>query len=258
MESLQMFDRLTGLVKYNKDWIRYAYYHYFPPPDQRLIGFRLRNGMTVKIYAGGRFILNEIFLGKIYDVPGLDFSKLRNVLDLGANVGVFAMYIASRARRATTHCVEPSADNFDTLVFNIQRNKLNAVCYNCAITAEPGFATLSTSGTSVEHAVVADASSSADSGIEQVRCMTLEDLFDHAKVEHFDYAKIDIEGSELEVLEATPDDLLSRIGALSIEWHHGRSELDALAERLRKLGFGAKIETIDGCLYVKALQGAIR
>lgn len=36
------------------------------------------------------------------------------------------------------------------------------------------------------------------------------------------------------------------IHALSPEWHHPRAELEALAERFRKLGFQADVQVVDG------------
>ena len=78
--------------------------------------------MAIEMPADGRFVLNEIFLGRVYDVDGLDFSKIRNVLDLGANVGTFAIYVCSRAPQATLHCFEPSKVNFDRLHANLTTN----------------------------------------------------------------------------------------------------------------------------------------
>ena len=47
---------------------------------------------------------------------------------------------------------------------------------------------------------------------------------------------MDIEGHERKILAACTDEQRRRIGALSLEWHHGMEELEALARRLRESG----------------------
>jgi hypothetical protein len=82
----------------------------------------------------------------------------------------------------------------------------------------------------------------------------LAGIFALTKVDHFDFVKSDIEGIEREIINACPDELLLRMGAITIEWHHGLPELETIAGRLRDLGFEAKAVSIDGCCYLKEMK----
>ena len=210
--------------------------------------------MAIEMLADGRFVLNEIFLGSVYDVDGLDFSKIRNVLDLGANVGTFAIYVCSRAPQATLHCFEPSKVNFDRLHANLTTNSAPAKAHRYAISTEPGTATLDTGGASVEYALASGNDGAPSVNSESVECIHLAGIFALTKVDHFDFVKSDIEGIEREIINACPDELLLRMGAITIEWHHGLPELETIAGRLRDLGFEAKPVSIDGCYYLKAMK----
>ena len=83
-------NRFLEPVRYNRNWARHILSRYRNFPDDELLKFELRNGQEISLTAGVRFTLNEIYLDKVYDVPDIDPSNLRHVLDLGANVGLFA------------------------------------------------------------------------------------------------------------------------------------------------------------------------
>ena len=46
--------------------------------------------------------------------------------DFGRNVGVFALYVASVAPKASVHCCEPDPKNFEMLENNLKRNHVRA------------------------------------------------------------------------------------------------------------------------------------
>ena len=95
--------RLLELMKYNRDWLKYLFSRYRRPQPGGTIDFRLRNGQVIRLFSDGRFVLNEIYLERVYDIPGLDLTKCDAILDIGANAGVFALYAASRSPRATIY-----------------------------------------------------------------------------------------------------------------------------------------------------------
>jgi FkbM family methyltransferase len=207
----------------------------------------LRNGQTVTLKDDGRFILNELFLDRIYDVPGTDIFSCRSVLDIGANVGVFALYMASRAPEATILCFEPASSNFEILQKNLTRAGIRAKAHELALSASPGAGYLSLQGSSVEYSLGA-----AGDHSEKVECVDWENLFRLAGVECFDFVKMDIEGAEREILTACTDAQLRQMRVLSLEWHHSREELEALAARFRRLGFDAQAQIFGDHRYLKA------
>ena len=244
-----MISKLIDLIRYNKDWPKYLYYKYFPPGNGDVVEFRLRTGDNVQIDADGRFVLNEIFLNHVYDVPGVDLTDAQNILDLGANVGVFTLYALSRSPNARVFSFEPSARNFQILNGNLASKSVRATAYRMAASNMTGTAVLNVSNTSVEYALNAGG---ADG--EFVDCIDLKGLFELTGVDVFDMAKIDIEGAERDLLDGAPDDLLRRFRAISIEWHYTMPEAEVLANRLRGLGFRVSVEKIEGCIYLKGVQ----
>lgn len=248
-----MLGRIYRLARYNRDWARYLWGKYRPPRNDELLTFRLRNGQTVTLKAEVRFLLNEIYLDRVYDVPGVDFPTCRSILDLGANMGVFALYAAARAPGATVYCLEPAAQSFAILERNIRQNNVQAKLFRLAVAATCGAGHLSVVGTSAGYAL-----GPAGPGMEQVECVDLEKVFELTGVEAFDFVKMDVEGAERDILTRCSDELLSRINALVIEWHHSWEELEALAERLRTIGFLAEPRLLDQIQYLWARQPAGR
>ena len=65
-------------------------------------------------------------------------------------------------------------------------------------------------------------------------------------MERFDLLKLDIEGHEKNLLDGASDELLRKFDHMIVEWHHSWEELQALAERLRRIGFQAEPLLIEG------------
>jgi FkbM family methyltransferase len=209
--------------------------------------FRLRNGQTIALKPDVRFTLNEIYLDQVYDVPGVDFAGCRSVLDLGANMGIFALYVESKSPVAIVHCFEPEASNYEVLERNLAANRARARPYHLALSTACGTEHLSLEGSSAEYAL-----GRAEGRTQAVECVDWTRLHAVTGVERFDFVKMDIEGAELPILEATSDDELRRIGALSLEWHHSQEKLRALAERLRGLGFEVVAKMVQATRLLKA------
>lgn len=85
----------------------------------------------------------------------------------------------------------------------------------------------------------------ADSGQEMlsIESLSLVTLKARLGLEQIDLLKLDIEGSEFELLQQTPDAVLSEIGQITVEFHDflpafgGRGLYEAARARLEKLGF---------------------
>ena len=121
-----MLKRLAEIARYNRDWHLYVLGRFSPPKDGEVLNFRLRNGQRLALKSETRFLLNEIYLDRVYDLPGVDYSKCTKVLDLGGNVGLFALYVASRNARAEIYSFEPSSENLSLLRRNLEANPEHA------------------------------------------------------------------------------------------------------------------------------------
>ena len=74
----------------------------------------------------------EIFSDKQYK-PIENMEDVRVVVDLGANIGLFAIYCNSYHRNAKLICLEPEPKNFELLERNIKINDINAIVLKKAI-----------------------------------------------------------------------------------------------------------------------------
>jgi FkbM family methyltransferase len=245
-----MLRDVLGTIALTRDWPHFVRNRLIRPNGDNKT-FRLRNGQVISIGGDQAFVLNEIYRERVYDVPGVDLGSCRMIVDLGANVGVFALYAAANAPRATIHCFEPAATTFAVLQNNINANHLNVVAHQLAISTFCGTARLFRAGSAAEWSL----KDAADAASEDVQCIDLNRLFELINDDKIDFLKMDVEGAELEVLGNAGDEQLRLIGAVSVEWHHPLEALVPFVDRLRRIGFVADIEVVDRNIrYLKARQ----
>lgn len=172
-------------------------------------------------------IMKEVLGRRCYrrKSANFDVEAGEHWLDLGANIGAFALYC--RERGATVDCYEPMPDNFALL----QQNAPEANCFMAAVTAEK-------SGTIAIH--------QSKSSLSHARATILDTVHGYKAygvvanvyagdlmAQYFDGIKADIEGAELALLDAR---LIPPCKKFVFEYHSSRDgNLDHLRERLRWL-----------------------
>jgi len=119
-------------------------------------------------------------------------------VDIGANAGIFSLYMASLMQSGTLICAEPQPDMFHRLQTNFGLNpnlsdRLNLHLKPTAIGGDqPGTLTISTP----ESAGQASARLARDVPTIEVPVLPMLDLLKSCEVEHVDVLKIDVEGYE--------------------------------------------------------------
>jgi len=159
------------------------------------------------------------------------------VLDVGANVGVFCLFAARKAR--LVHAFEPSLTNFEYLVANTRKTP-NIVVHNFAIGSANGHATLDVSGSPTSCTLIDNWT--PDTASEIVETKTLNTVFKDLGIEHCDYMKLDCEGSEYAILLSVDTTLLGRIDTIVLEFHDHLTNCCShrdLLQKLRSSGFRA-------------------
>jgi FkbM family methyltransferase len=160
-----------------------------------------------------------------YDIPELKLDRPL-VLDLGANVGAFAVWAARRWPGAHLYCYEPNPDNYVLLEKNtasldgVERAPLAVLDFNGEMFLRDG-------KNNCGECSFFDIGEQADTG-NWVRTVSA------ANLPPFDFMKIDTEGSELLILQNYQN--LSTTMAVVLEWH-GYSNRIATWRRLDKAGF---------------------
>jgi FkbM family methyltransferase len=148
---------------------------------------------------------------------------VRTVFDIGANIGLFSLACVEQFGDEVRQivAVEPSRKTFGRLQENIAKNRLQTRVspVNEAVAGAPGKATFRIGHAHYSHSLEA-AKIQNPRATELVSVTTLDELKRRYAVESVDLLKIDVEGSELAVLEGAGE-FLKIARTLFIEVHRG-------------------------------------
>ena len=162
------------------------------------------------------------------------------ILDVGANIGITAVPLASKFNQATVYAFEPIADNFQALTRVIQFFKIrNIVTQKCAVGEAPGTLRMILP---VESGVKKQGLGKIDdnhtAGItEQVPVIRLDSLDFAGPVAAI---KIDVEGHELEVLKGAKALLLTNAPVIYCELWNNAKRVEAITY-MATLGYGVSV-----------------
>lgn len=161
-------------------------------------------------------ILKEIYRERVYDRFLLG-KENAECLDIGANVGLVSQYLARFSSKV--YAVEPSADHFAALSKMVKENKLeNVVPYNAALMDKDGDVTFYHNPNATMYSTVAAVNDGSEA--ETVKGVDAHTLFKDLKIDKIDFMKLDVEGSEFDVLVSTGfERVADRIGSIMIEYH---------------------------------------
>jgi FkbM family methyltransferase len=222
----------------------------------------LRNGIHFE--APGGFVwlgyVDEIFFTHTHTPARLQPERDDIVVDIGAHVGVFTVFAASRTQN-TVYAFEPFPSNFEILKRNISVNKLsNVVLYRSAVADKVGSAELLLSPrantrhmlsdpvlldqlekyqTSAEHLQFESIMPGKLEESLEVPTTTLQEIMDCNNIEQIGFLKMNCEGSEGLILTSTPKSYLKRIRKIIVEFHDHLSKInhDDIRKLLEETGF---------------------
>lgn len=155
--------------------------------------------------------VNEVFCRGDYG----DGRGVRTVVDVGANVGLAALYFLTRSPDVRVWCCEPDPANLARLRETLRPYLDRVTIVPKAVTPEPvGF---------VRFAAQGRYGHIDESGALEVEAVSLAELLRTVAREGspIDLVKIDTEGTEPELVRSLPEDV--RVGAVVYEDEHGRT-----------------------------------
>ena len=177
----------------------------------------------------------EVAAGE-YAAPGFAVAPGERVVDGGANVGAFAV-LAARAG-AHVEAIEPHPETFR----HLRRNTagLDVRCVHAALVAHATVPTvaLAAGAESTHHRV------DEDDATLRVPALGLADAIG----ERCDLLKLDVEGSEFELLLNAEPDVLRRAPRIACEAHPWAGEARELGARLRDAGYDIEVRSKRGGL----------
>jgi FkbM family methyltransferase len=156
-------------------------------------------------------ILKQINEDRMYD-PIFAGRTDMTVLDLGANCGLFSLYAADSCNKLIA--VEPTPKTFDVLQ-EIVKDHANITPLQLAIGPHNEMISFFINENSTTNSML------NRNGTEtKVQCMTLETLFHMQGLDHVDFIKCDIEGSEMQALtDATLGPIADKVKFWFVEVH---------------------------------------
>jgi FkbM family methyltransferase len=173
------------------------------------------------------FIRSEVFEHECYRLP---FERSpETILDLGANIGLTAIYLVRTFPSAALACVEPIERNLKILARNLELNDVRATIIPAAVDIDDGYVLMETFPADYDHRIAA--SRDTQSSLE-VPAVSVRTIMRQLNWDRIGLVKMDIEGHE-EILLTQNCDWLNRTDAICMEYHHhcAETQLAGIASR---------------------------
>jgi FkbM family methyltransferase len=255
------------------------------PPDPALAStFRAPDGLELLQHnpRETRFVYKEIFEDRIYLRHGIALGPGAVVVDVGANIGLFTMFVKETRPDSRVIAIEPCPPVFALLDANTARYGAAVQALNCGIAASDGDAVFTHyPDYSIMGGFHADAAADvqtlkagirnqwkerfpnktdidqryAESMLQAIlgrrqtyvcRLRPLSAVLHDTAVDAVDLLKIDTEGSELDVLSGIADEHWPHIAQIVLEIHNANGERTGPAVALlREKGFLCAVEEED-------------
>jgi len=162
-------------------------------------------------------IIREIFIENCYGLDNISFKEGDVIIDIGAHIGVFSIYLAKKFPEVKILAFEPSEIIYNLLLKNILLNKVgNVKAFNLAVYRD-SFSELN---------AYFDEFCSMASNIffkkkyyNNVKTISLDDIIKNNNISNVKLLKIDCEGSEYDIIYNSKLFSNENIEKLAIEIH---------------------------------------
>lgn len=237
----------------------------------------LPNGMPI-IYRNNSemdFVYHEIFEEQSYFKHGITLEDGCCVFDVGANIGLFTLFVHQQCKGAQVYAFEPIPPLFETLKLNASLYNFEAKTFSCGLSAQRGSADFVyyphasvMSGRFADQTEERDTVKSyllnqqAENGVNDLspheleallddrlssekfvsELRTLSDIIQEFEVRKIDLLKIDVEKAELDVLEGLRRVDWPKIKQVVVEVHDIDGRLARVTDLLKEYGFSVTVE----------------
>lgn len=254
---LDKFRHVSSRIRAYKNWYTLVW------PMTRLLNpsriMRMRDGGCLyvrNIFSSDFVVAHEMFSRDDYGLSRVvSVHETPVILDLGANIGAFSVAAAMRFPNAKIFAYEPEEENFQILLKNIELNKLTdrVVPRQAAVAGHDGVQKLFLSNFEYGHSLVKEfivEEKINETEMLSVSCVTLKNILDTNRLRYADLIKMDIEGSEYEVLYGLSDEQYKNIDQIVLEIHNipGQSR-DKLKSFLETKGFQVTQSKTHECVF---------
>jgi FkbM family methyltransferase len=246
------------------------------PATRRL--YPLPNGMEIAYQSRSEvsFFYRDIFEKGGYLKHGITLGNEACVFDVGANIGLFTLFIHQQYRDAQIYAFEPAPPVFEILHFNTMKYGVAAKLFNCGLsdahrtapfTFYPNSSGMSSVYGNLEEesevlrAIMNNQLRQGEAGMEQLlehaedllgerfksqtfHCTlrTFSEIIDEHNVGCIDLLKIDVQKSELDVMRGIDDADWKKIRQVVLEVHDLDGRLERAISLLTAKNFSLVVE----------------
>lgn len=176
--------------------------------------------LRLRRFGGDIFIFHEILRLESYKLPReIDKVGIKSLIDLGANIGLATLYLASHLPDCKIYCVEPLPENASLLRHNLAGLKERVSIVEAAVSNVSGEVQISLAAEHYNASL-----KGTGENVITVKSLTMQDLVRDFKIANIDAIKMDIEGAERELLADSPT-WLNQVKLMLAELHGPDQEL---------------------------------
>lgn len=232
--------------------------------------FRAPNGLEFFQHSAAetKYVYQEIFEDRVYFRHGINLNSGESVFDIGANIGLFTIFVKENFEAVKVHAFEPSPAILRVLKANVAKYGGSVSVYECGMADRPGEAkftfyphysimsglhaegvqdweTLRTGIQSRLKEQGKDPSIIPDYALDRMveaalrqkqehlcQLRTVSEIIDEAGIQALGLLKIDAEGSELDILAGIRDEHWGRIRQMVMEIHDPKGTVRPEAQKL--------------------------
>ena len=162
-------------------------------------------------------VFQQVMVFDHYNYNVTTVPPVETVIDLGANVGLSALFFAIKYPYAKVIAVEPEKHNYEQLVKNVSGFS-NVYALNNAIWYENKELDIYDGGGGEYAFNVVEANGTR---VGTTTCITINDIVEKYKIRKIDILKVDIEGAEKELFMYNFKNWLPMVRCIMIELHDG-------------------------------------
>lgn len=178
--------------------------------------------------------VHNVVKSQEYTPEGFKIQPTDTVIDIGGNIGTFAVLAAKAAHRGRVFTFEPGSENFKLLRQNLDANSAdNVVATHAAVADSDGTIELELSDGDGGYNSTIRGRLQGVKNREVVPAISLQRIIDENGITRCDFLKMDCEGAEYAIVKSLPLDYWQRVWRLALEYHG--TELGELRRNVNEL-----------------------
>ncbi|WP_375511245.1 amino acid adenylation domain-containing protein [uncultured Nostoc sp.] len=239
--------------------------------------YELPNGMVIAHLNKNEteFVYKELWEEQAYLKHGITINEGDCIFDVGANIGLFALFMGQICKDVSIYAFEPIPPVFDLLRINAEGYGLNVKLFNLGLSSEiksdtftyyPQVSVISgrfadadqerevIKSFLLKQQFIANETEISSQAIDELlaerlqsqqftcHLRTISDVIGEHGVERIDLLKIDVEKSEQDVLSGIQQEDWQKIQQIVVEVHNINGRLEEIAALLKEHGYDLTIE----------------